>query len=1173
MLAIERKGLPADHADLAGSLGWLADLELGRDHFAEALAARREALEILKKQFGDKHWKATDARLALDDVKLRASLTPGQRTQLEETHRLDQDAFAFYNQGRSADATQRARRALAIRKEVLGERHPDYAMSLNNLAGLLESLGDYVEARPLFEQAVAIARELLGERHPNYALSLHNLAVLLRSEGNYAAAKPMFERALAITKEVLGERHPDYATYLDSLATLLYWQGDYAAARPVYEHALAIRKEVVGERHPDYARSLNNLALLLKSQGEYAAARPLYERALAIRKDLLGERHPSYAMSLNSLAVLLYSQGDYAAARPLYERALAIKKDVLGERHPSYAISLNNLAELLKSQGDYASARPLLERALAINKQVLGERHPDYARSLNNLAALLGSQGDYVAARPLYERALAIWKEVLGERHPDYATSLSNLAEFLRLQGDYAAARPLYERALAIRKDVLGDRHPDYALSLNNLAKLLDSQGDFAAARPLYERAVAINKQVLGEHHPDYATSLNNLAELLRLQGDYAAARPLYERAMAIRKEVLGERHPDYAASLSNLSALAWARSDVTGARALLTGALKIVEGNLDLAAAVQSERQQLAMAHALRFQLDAYLSISRPAKLSPQDVYRHVLGTKGAVLERQRRLRTQRGMLQARPGSEGAKRFEEYTRIVTQLATMALSTPDAAKAEQWRSRLEDLSRRKDEREAELSRLDAGFRAAQMIATRTPAELQASLPNATTALVDFLVYWASQPSAAGKGELQFERRVLAFVLRTDRPIERVELGPLAAIQKAVDEWRPRLLDQKAAPTGSDAGRALRRLLWEPLEAHLEGVRSVLVSPDGPIALVPLAALPGRDPSRYLIEDCSIGIVPVPRMLASAATGAAAGQHSKVASEPVPSLLLAGDIDYGGAPGKGGELAMRRTAAVSARAGFLMKFKPLPATGDEIASIGRYFRNRYCGAELLELHGAQATEEAFRREAPRHRFVHLAAHGYFAPPELRSALGPADPKTTRPGFDPLGGAGVAGWHPGLLSGIALAGANVRPSPAGQDDGILTALEVAELDLSNVELAVLSACETGLGDVAGGEGLLGLQRAFQVAGAHSVVASLWSVGDAPTQALMARFYENLWTRGQPPAQALREAQLSMLRGTISFAGSTRGGLKRESQRSQSDRLPPYYWAAFVLSTDRP
>jgi len=188
-------------------------------------------------------------------------------------------------------------------------------------------------------------------------------------------------------------------------------------------------------------------------------------------------------------------------------------------------------------------------------------------------------------------------------------------------------------------------------------------------------------------------------------------------------------------------------------------------------------------------------------------------------------------------------------------------------------------------------------------------------------------------------------------------------------------------------------------------------------------------------------------------------------------------------------------------------------------------------------------------------ASKHRFLHLATHGYFAPAELRSALGPSDPAArARPGTDFFGAGGVAGFHPGLLSGLALAGANVRPTPPGKDDGILTALEVAALDLSRCELAVLSACETGLGAVAGGEGLLGLQRAFQVAGTKSVVATLWNVGDEPTRALMSRFYENLWRHGQPAHGALREAQLYMLREGLRRGV---GGIRRDvKDASKSD-----------------
>jgi CHAT domain-containing protein len=293
--------------------------------------------------------------------------------------------------------------------------------------------------------------------------------------------------------------------------------------------------------------------------------------------------------------------------------------------------------------------------------------------------------------------------------------------------------------------------------------------------------------------------------------------------------------------------------------------------------------------------------------------------------------------------------------------------------------------------------------------------------------------------------------------------------------------------------------------------------------------------------------------------------AADGPKPATAQAEAPSLLLVGDVDYGGDAGAASTLVASRSAAVGTRAGLLPDFPKLPATGDEIAAIGRYFKLRFRGAQPDELSGDLATEAALRAAASTHRFLHLATHGYFAPPELRSALGPTDP-AARPRTDLFGARGAAGFHPGLLSGLALAGANVRPTPSGRDDGILTALEVAELDLAKVELAVLSACETGLGEVAGGEGLLGLQRAFQVAGARSVVASLWKVPDIQTQNLMARFYENLWRKGLPPRAALRAAQLEMLR-----EGYKRGLVPIEEPR-KTERVPPYYWAAFVLSTDR-
>jgi CHAT domain-containing protein len=244
----------------------------------------------------------------------------------------------------------------------------------------------------------------------------------------------------------------------------------------------------------------------------------------------------------------------------------------------------------------------------------------------------------------------------------------------------------------------------------------------------------------------------------------------------------------------------------------------------------------------------------------------------------------------------------------------------------------------------------------------------------------------------------------------------------------------------------------------------------------------------------------------------------------------------------------------------------LKWGKLPGTKAEVESLHQAFARQFSRGRADVLTDEAATEAAVRERVPKAQWLHLATHGFFAPATGRDPLASGEAV--------FGPGGVGGFHPGLLSGLVLAGANRPPQP-GRDDGILTALEVAELDLSGLEMAVLSACETGLGKVANGEGVLGLQRAFQVAGTRTTVASLWSVPDDPTRLLMERFYRNLWDNKKPMGrlEALREAQLWMLREGKAHPGMKRGLTKLEPDEEKvwAGRLPPYYWAAFVLSGD--
>jgi CHAT domain-containing protein/tetratricopeptide (TPR) repeat protein len=1057
------------------------------------------------------------------------------------------------------------------------------------LVVMIEAGGVAAEAGPAAQQLTPAQKERLKERD-RYARE----TTKLRSEGKLAEAIAACEKMLAIEREVFGNGHEDVVGSLEQLAEMQEEREDFAAAGKALQEVLAIQTNLHGQGHwqvTDAHRALADLELRmqlgpdkraqlkqahrlreqvgqLERAGKGTQALPLARKVVEIYKEILGEAHPYYSGSLNNLALLYDKMGDYARAEPLYRQALEIKKKALGEAHPNYAVNLSNLGLLYNNMGDYARAEPLYRQTVEIMKRALGEAHPGYSRSLYHLAVLYINMGDYARAEPLQRQALEIAKKALGEAHPQYAINLNNVALLYDKMGDYTRAEALFRQALEIKKKALGEAHPDYAVSLGNLALVYRSMGDYVRAERLARQAQEIKKKALGEAHPDYAISLTHLALVYYSLGDYERAEPLCRQALQIRQKALGEVHPDYATSLKNLGHLYLAQGDPTRAEPLLRASLNIIRGNLDLTAAIQSERQQLAMAQKLRYALDDYLSLGASVQASGASAYSNVLRWKGAVFA------LQQGILHARHEPALAPLYEEWQSTSRRLATLAFAVPEPKNQQTWRKQLTELTDKKEHLEGELSRRSDPFRTQREQQQRTPADVQAALPK-DAALIDFLGYGQLRLTAKGMNKLMREAHLAAFVVRANRPVEQVDLGPLEEINKAINAWRAAAEDPVAAKDASMPAAALQRLLWQPLEKYLDGVRAVLISPDGALAQFPFAALPGKRPGRCLLEEVSIAVVPVPQLLPELIRGGLQTPGSRVPNLP-ESLLLVGDVNFGSASSLVAAGASR-SAPRGSDLGGLPVYPPLQATRGEILAVRDSFERRFPNGRVQILRGEQATEAAVREQAPRHRWLHLATHGFFAPPTLRSALGPALQKDEAT-IELFGRQGVSGFHPGLLSGLVLAGAN-RPAQPDQDDGILTASEVAGLDLRGVELAVLSACETGLGPVAGGEGLLGLQRAFQVSGARSVVASLWQVDDSATQALMLEFYRNLWDKKLSKMEALRQAQLAILQRYDVRQGQLRGsGVERpvdpkklaEAQATQP-RLPPLYWAGFVLSGD--
>jgi len=1042
--------------------------------------------------------------------------------------------------------------------------------TLLNLRALIR-LTRYGAAEARARDMLAATEKSHGEESLQAALMLDVLVESLWRGGKSRApgSRGLAERAVRLKEQLLGPDHPSLGASLFNLAALLYGTGDYVAARPFYERSLAIREKALGPDHPDVAVSLNGLALLLRQLNDPAAARPLLERALKIREKALGPEDRDVAASLSNLAVELWYEGDYAGARSLHERALAIREKVLGPDHIEVAASLDGLAAVLTDTGDYSGAQPLYERSLAILEKALGPDHPMVGQILNNFGSSLLDMGDAAAARPILERAAAIREKVLGPDHPELGRTLDNLAVLLYRTGDVAGARPLQERALAIREKALGPDHPLVAASMTNLANVRWAAGDTAGARQLYERALSIREKALGPNHPDVARNLSALAFLLRFTGHDADARPLLERALAIREEALGPDHPFVAQTLSDLARIDLDTGNFSGAIVAGLRAESIAYEHFQTSAQVLPERQALALAAMRPAGLDLALS------LLSQD---SDLNTKRSILDAEVRARAQvldemgarHRATSVSADSETARLQATYRAATKHIAGLLAHGPDPAHPERYRPLVDQARQERERSERALSERSAVFRRQQHERTIGLSEVVSALPQGTGLLgyVSYSRYDRQQHNATTAS-------YLAYVIHGQSgEIDVVRLGEASDIDSLVTRWSDEAgrgvlnhLPDHAEAAYRKAGTALRERVWDPILPYLRGVKRLFVVPDGALNLVNLATLPVEN-GHYLVETG-----PLLQTLSAERDLVTVVEYERGGK----GLLAMGFPAYDGRPaeapvtsGKPGEIVQTSVngayrGARSDCAEFAgWEFSPLPGTLDEVREVGQLWRSRpgrVAGAgttlePVLELTGAQASEQAFKREAPGRAVLHLATHGFFIIGNCRSTLNAAAPETGMLPADPAQLPPGLEENPLVLSGLALAGANRRQQATPEDDdGILTAEEIASLDLSGVQWAVLSACQTGTGDVQAGEGVFGLRRAFRVAGAHTLIMSLWAVEDQMARRWMIELYRERYERGLGTADAVQKASMTILRERRANAVSTH----------------PFYWGAFVAAGD--
>jgi CHAT domain-containing protein/Tfp pilus assembly protein PilF len=1100
-------------------------------------------------------------RYSLKLISLRAA-NPIDRQQLQ-LFQLEQEANALSSQNKFKEAIATLEKAIALREKILGPDHPDVATSLSNLTSFYQTQGNYTKAEEVGRRALAIQEKVFGHENLGVATTLNRLALCYQADGNYQEAAKLFEDALKIFEKLVGKDDTRVATLLNNLAVLYEEVGDYRAAEPLFQRALAIAEKALGRDHLDVATTINNLAVLYNSKADYQRAETLFRESLAIREKQLGPEHPGIAGSLNNLGSIYRIRGAYREAISLYQRSLAIREKVFGQEHTEIAQSLNNLAGLYQEGGDYRAAEPFFQRALAIYEKALGHDHPDVATVINNLAELYKAKADYQRAETLFRESLAIWEKQLGPEHSNVALSLNNLGSIYRIRGAYREAISLYQRSLAIREKVLGQEHTDIAVSLNNLAVVYKEMGDRQQAAALYERALAINERVLGKENEPVAFVLSNLAEIYNDQEQYQRASEVLARALAIREKVFGiTEHPLITINLNSLAELALRQGQIAPAISYQQRSLESREGELLRNLVTGSEKQKLIYLKSLIKEQDFSVSLHLRSAISDEQAAKLALTTilrrKGRALDVMtdsiNRLRAQ-----AMPEDQGL--LAELSTLRAQLSTLALRGVGKQSLQAHQAQLKALEEKIEALESRISNRSVEFRAQT---TRvTLAAVQQAIPE-QAALVEFITY---RPYDVASRRFM-STHYAVYALDHKGVLRWADLGEARKLESLINQLR-----QQLRRNPSQAPRALRalkttsqqltNLLLTPLQDLITAKTQLLISPDGALNFVPFDALVDNQ-GKYLIERYAISYLTSGRDLLRLQLGNQPNnslQDHPTQDHPTTAPLVVANPAYGvgAGPVLGGQQAT--------------PLQQLPGAAQEAQRI----RSQLPQAIVYT---AEEATERLLKQVKSPQILHIATHGYFLDKVAKeeNAVQSRALEYT-PSGEEL--AGLRADNPLLRAWLFFAGANNAQTSnqvdvpievaSNADDGILTALEAANLNLSGTKLVVLSACQTGLGEVESGEGVYGLRRALVLAGAEAQLTSLWAIDDRATRDLMGRYYQ-LLQQGAGRQAALRQVQLEFLHNNLvanSKNATAKSAASNLSARKRTLRTHPYYWAGFILS----
>ncbi|MCH9649649.1 MAG: CHAT domain-containing protein [Deltaproteobacteria bacterium] len=1077
----------------------------------------------------------------------------------------------FEDLGERATAEADAHELLRKAREDFGERSLEVADAMDLLVQILFGNGKRRQQQTLdlAVEALQLREALLGPRHPSRAYALHNLGVLRQEYQDFETATTYLEQAIQCWRDGLGQNSLEEARTLEFLGDLEADRDRWQEAEAHLLQVLEIRRSKLDPEHPKVAQAMNTLANVLATDGNYSAAKVLFEDAIGIFRKALKPEDPLLARGLHNLGEVDHFLGDIPSAFTRLEEALEIRRAVYGDIHGTTASTHNSLANLAQDAGDFYTAQKHYRWALEGFRRGFENDHPRYAEALTGLGRLLHELGDWDEARQRLEEALEVRRAKLGPRSNEYGRNLIWLGELAFDAAPPHEAETHLREAVSILTESGDSSHPLLGRALVSLARVKTSLSQPQEAEKLLERALE-SFTTLGPHHPERVRALEALARLRLAAGRWPDASRLVQLGLQLIEDSYGKGHPREPKLLNLQARVRYAAGRPAAAIENALSAARKTRQQVSQTVSSLAEPRALSYAASVRESLDLLPSYLASSSLASQDlidrIWDEIIRSRAVILEeievRHRVFRAPENSRLAAKAKAWHTARQRFANVLVRIEDSRI--PQRRQKENWRRAKQQVI------DAEQALVEAS-RSLQIEVRKPPKGLEAvrrSLPTGSS-LIAIAAYRAGF-SASGKGG---EDGYLAFILPSPSSQARaIPLGRAQDIDDLVEDTRA----AKDETLFRDHAAKLRERIWDPLRSHLGDTKRVFLVLDGNLHQMPFGALPDGEAS-YLIESGPLfhtltaekDLVELPTQEPAAGKGLLLlGGASFYDRSPIKKSSSKASLDLKHLPPMlRGSDDLRKCPTFRDRT-----FLPLPGTLREIQALESLWRraspNR---SPPLLLKAKGASEAAFRRQAPGKKVLHLATHGFF----VDSSCGAGNPPRGKPNPDTYtkideskkpGGEGPASayrkaprrpWSSDYqltLSGLVMAGANHRLEARGNNgDGILTAEEIASLDLRDVEWAVLSACDSGLGEIQPGEGVLGLRRAFRVAGVRTVIMSLWPVPDDRATPWMKQLYEARFLAGLGPAESVQRASLRIL----------------QSLRASGTSTHPWNWGGFVAT----